>query len=150
MAFLFLFIISCSARLRLRIWRRSFSAFGPEHVLVRVLTGRKGSRGQKTRAHGFLQSPDFLFARFVAGVPAFSAGPFPLRQRLSQQAGLPGRSDGEGQAELPEWGPLRLFCRRPIQCDCNNLGLFVPKALLPAKLTLLRLTGLGPQCGFMT
>ena len=43
-----LFIISCSAQLRLHIWRRSFSAFGPRRVFVRVLTGRKGSRRQKT------------------------------------------------------------------------------------------------------
>lgn len=59
------------------------------------------SEAENPCVHGFVQAPDFLFARFMAGVPAFSAGPFPLGRRLSRQAGLPGRSEEEGQAEPP-------------------------------------------------
>lgn len=145
MAFLSLFIISCSARLRLHIWRRSFSAFGPRRVFVRVLTGRKGSRRQKTPVSTVLFSL-LTFCLLVSwrvfrpspqGL-SLLAGVFPDRQAFP--AGVKRR----GRPSRPGRGFYIFFTCTRFSVIGNNLGLSVPKPLLPAELALLPLTGLGP------
>ena len=145
MAFLFLFIISCSARLRLCIWRRSFSAFGPEHVFVRVLTGRKGSQGQKTPVpvvfFSILTLCLLVSWRVFRPSPqglSLSASIFPNRQAF------PAAVKRRSRPSCPSRGFYIFFTCSRFSVIGNNLGLFVPKPLLLARLTLLPLTGLRP------